>query len=279
LAFVGVVALLAIVGCGQQKKEAVVIEAAASFLASASERTTAVATGRFEARSTLVTVDGRESLDMTTRTSGEYDATLHRASLDLEVDGDVPADPSMPSRMRIIVDGDIAYVWGVPGHSDRWVRSEFSQGPGAGNGAIDPVSTLEYLEKASDDIAEIGRSSVRGVPTTQLSGTLSLGPAEGLSTDEDFAELTERTFGDLVDPPRFVVDVDSAGMVRRLELTFAFGSPAGFSFGEAFGFDMIHEIEYFDFGGDIEIPLPPADQVVEPSETECRFDDEGVFRC
>jgi hypothetical protein len=259
------IALLAIVGCGQQDG-AVVIEASAGFLASAADRTTAASTGRFEAEMELGARAAADSLGITTRASGEYDATLHRASVDDDVD-DRDGAYGDALGVRMVIDGEVVYLWGVPGYAGRWVQSALEEGTrgegslGPGNETMDPVAMLEYLKGASDDIVEVGRSSVRGVPTTQFGGTLSLARAAEESTSEAAVTRLTEVFGDLDDQRTdFLVDIDTAGLVRRIHMTFTFAPASGSVFGEAFGFDLEYTVEYFDFGDEIEILLPPADQ-------------------
>jgi hypothetical protein len=289
MAGLGVVVVLTVVGCGNQH-DVVDVEASAAFVASASERTAGAHTGRFEAEVQSRARAGQESLGVTTRASGQYDASLHRARLDVEFEGAPGShlgDAGFAREMQVIIDGDVFYLWGVPGHPDRWVRSTSERGreapsasSGPGTGSMDPVAMLEYLQGASDDIAEVGRSSVRGVATTQLAGTLSIARAAGVSTSEAVEGLNGM-FGDPDDQRAdFVVDIDSAGLVRRLEVTFALAPPSGSIFDGELGFDLAYTIEYFDLGVETEIPLPPADQTVELSASDdCSFDAEGVFRC
>jgi hypothetical protein len=170
--------------------------------------------------------------------------------------------------MRVIQDGTTMYIRydvdvDVPG-MDEWMSvdiaeagvdaSEIGGGSGLGTG---PTSYLETLRGAGADVVEAGRAEIDGVPVTRYEGASDPRVAlERADPDRraDLESLFESTGMDTAMP--FVAWVDDDGVLRRMQLTMEMRTD---------GLSMTATVtsDYFDFGADITIDLPPADEVTE----------------
>ncbi len=134
-------------------------------------------------------------------------------------------------------------------------------------GSTTPDAIVGLLREASADVTEVGRVDVRGVATTHLRARVNMGAmmeAQGLDRDQ-----LAGVAGDLdamldVELP-FEVYVDDEDRVRRVSLTLdpeALQDLVGESAPPGADFSFTSTIDMFDFGADIEITPPPADQIV-----------------
>ena len=124
-----------------------------------------------------------------------------------------------------------------------WVKveAENESAPGAGLFAEvsqAPSAVLTYL-KLARGLEKVGEQDVRGVPTVHYRGTV------------------ESADGGV--PVEFWIDDD--GLVRRMAVEFDFklmgtGNPA----------HMSQSIDYFDFGIEVDVRLPPKDKVKDVKE-------------
>lgn len=185
--------------------------------------------------------------------------------------------------MTMVVDGDTTYInWPLmsvlAGVETAWVSiSEPSvtegvlgdlSGFGGGQFGTDPAAFLDFLG-GSGDIVELGSETVRGVPTTRYGGVIDLSDAIELATPEEReameAQLSSGGLDAFFEIP-FEVWIDGDGFVRRFAVRFdfkAFAAAAG-DVSDLPG-AMLYSLEFFDFGEDIQIALPPPEQVTELS--------------
>jgi hypothetical protein len=114
----------------------------------------------------------------------------------------------------------------------KWEQSE--DDPDQPLSAFSPEKLLAMLRDASSETARIGEEDVRGTPAVRYR----------LKVDREQADLGGGP------PATAEVDVwiDDEGLVRRIQLD------------EAEGFTL----DFFDFGVDVDIQAPPADQIVRP---------------
>jgi hypothetical protein len=117
------------------------------------------------------------------------------------------------------------------------IRSQQQQG-------ADPASTLRFLEAASGDVEEVGTEEVRGVESTHYRGTVDL------STFPGVAELG----GD--DQMEMEVWVGEDNMVRRVKWTQSINPQ-----GTDQSVDASFTCEYYDFGAEVVVDPPPADDL------------------
>jgi hypothetical protein len=230
--------------------------------------------------------------------AGAFDATTDRASLTFDMSsfaallrgffegfGGTGTTTDMPDfdnpdlwKIDVVQDGLVMYLR-FPAIADQlpdgatWVRVDagktasvqgfdfegLEQFPGT-----NPRKLLEYLRAVSGDVAAVGTETLRGVETTRYRGTIDVQRYATLVPAEKREEL-ESLLGDVVEQSGiarmpFDVWLDGTGLVRKLHLAFS-GTQPGLS--ESTGASMTFEL--YDCGKDIEIELPPADEVVDES--------------
>jgi hypothetical protein len=124
----------------------------------------------------------------------------------------------------------------------------------------DPSQSLQYLRGASDDFEEVGEEEVRGVETTHYRGTIDLHKAVE-QLPEDARESFERAI-DLIGTNDLPLDVwiDDDGMARRMK----YEQPLPSAGGEEGAMELT--MEFFDFGVDVDVEPPPADEVIDIQE-------------
>jgi hypothetical protein len=122
-------------------------------------------------------------------------------------------------------------------------------------GNPDAAGELELLESVSDDIRELGKEAVRGVPTTRYSGTI--GVAEQAKRMRDLgADETARRIEKEASPAEVEVWIDAKGLVRRL--SYVQTSPQ-VEDGGVTTTDM--RMDFFDLGIVPEIDVPDSGEV------------------
>jgi hypothetical protein len=127
-------------------------------------------------------------------------------------------------------------------------------------GQTDPTKFLEYLATVSSGVEETGRETVRGVETTKYHAVIDFEKAIEQVAPETFEMLG-------VEPDAFAdelaqmqsaigaelpVDVwiDDDGLMRRMRMDMTIE-------GQTAAVDM----EMYDYGVDVEVEAPPADEV------------------
>jgi hypothetical protein len=175
--------------------------------------------------------------------------------------------------MQVVVDGTTAYIRlplleGLLGRSG-WLKATpddldtvGSFGFGAGTG--DPSQLLEVLRGVADDVEEVGQDDVRGETTTHYRGTVDLSKALEQVPAERRAALEQQLKGfdaELAAVPAEVW-VDGDGLARRLRLDFA--DLAAQEVGGATTATLT--LDLFDYGDDVTVEVPPADETTPISE-------------
>lgn len=243
----------------------------------------ATTTGRFEGRISIGGDDLPEGVELVF--TGVYDTANQASELSLdlgavamaaaEAEGtDVGPFASMfeePMIVRTV--GSSSYVsWGLltllTGGQGTWLETEvedtdqitntFGAGPTGS-----PADFLAALEEANADVTEIGTEDVRGVSTTHLRAIVDLAELDAAISDEERATL-ERDLGEL-NVDAFPIDfwVGDDGLIRRYSMNIdqaADGSEGASNATVVF--------EFFDYGADISIEAPPADEVISADELD-----------
>ena len=117
----------------------------------------------------------------------------------------------------------------------------------------DPSQALDFLQGASEDFHEIGSDEVRGEPATHYRGTIDLqqvaneAPAELRKQYERLFELS----GQKTVPMDVWIGDD--GLVRKVAFTEQVPN----------GGSVLIEEEFYDFGTDAEVTVPPANEVLD----------------
>ena len=169
---------------------------------------------------------GQERIELGCTGEADYEAKSVRLSCDYGSQG----------RMEIITFATETYmrgdVFGFGGDLAKWVRSKDDESLGE---ELSPQSLLAMLREASESTERLGEEDVRGVGAVRYR----------LVVECEQAKLTD------CEGATAPVDVwiDHDGLVRRIAVT-AGGAPP-FTF------------EFYDFGVDVSIEAPAADDVVE----------------
>ena len=183
-------------------------------------------------------------------------------------------------RTEVLLDGDVVFLklgGALPGLGQRpWVRidlSKLKKGQGDGIEALrqlranDPRAVLNELRGATGDADKVGAESVRGEATTHYRTTVDLDKAAAASPDAVRDDLTEvaRQLGTSKLAMEAWLDAD--GRVRRLRYTIDLAdldeeAPAK---GAGTG-TVVATLELFDFGAEVTVAPPPADQTTDLAE-------------
>lgn len=197
-------------------------------LAAAAQKTEDTGSSRFAVTGTMS--EESEKLDIGCAGEADYAARSVR----------VTCDYGRAGRMELIGVGNTSYmrgdVFGFGGGEDTWVRS--TDDPESIADEISPQRLLAMLRSASRSTERVGEEQIRGVDTVRYRLVVNCGEAELVDCESGTAPVE--------------VWVDGDGLVRRIAVeenastTFAF--------------------EFFDFGADVVIEAPPAEEVVEMDE-------------
>ena len=242
-------AALALGGCGGRETVDTLTAAAASTRESGTARTwvrdTVVEEGR--AKATLATgnglVDFRRDRGILTLSAPLFAALV-------EPGGRSPAPATVS-----VYDGREAFVL-LPSreHPGRpWLRVDRARPTRQSIVPEDPASGLDFLDGPHRSVQALDREAVRGVDTTHYRVDIDLERvAETLPAPvrrearRAFAEGKPRTLA--VD-----VWIDGDGLIRRIRWVDTVGVDEDLS--------IARTREYFDFGVEVDVPLPPPEQV------------------
>lgn len=214
-----------------------------------------------------------ESIDM--NGSGAFDYRESRGSLTYDMElpglGDVRMDTRMlGTKMFIRMPRELSE--GLT-QGKEWLGFDLGRSleqAGLGNFDLtrqqDPAQILRYLRAASTDVREAGSAEVKGVETTRYLGrmdfrkALDVGLEElGMSAaDREKAREGMKTMLDQLgsDSVPFEVFVDGDGLLRRMKMDMSRTLA-----GERLAMAM--QMDYFDFGVDVDVKAPPARSVLD----------------
>lgn len=234
-------------------------------LAVAASKTTDAGTYKAEIVSSIEVAG--QSMEMTG--TGEFDSDAQRgrasytaslAGQDFDLDA-VFAFPDMYMRFPV------GLLPGLPGGKS-WVKLDLEKlGRQAGfdfgqlmqAGQSDPSQGLQFLRGVTD-VKALGDEDVRGVPTTHYTGVVDL---ESLAKKDPALKGTIDQLVAQTGLTRIPVEVwvDDENFVRRMKQSFE-----GATFGPGMQLDMTMTTELYDFGSDVNVEVPPPDEVVDLSE-------------
>ena len=211
-------------------------------LAKAAERTEAAGSGRFA-------LDGVQSMDgkqVAVTCSGEADYAAKSVRVDCSY--------AALGKLRAIAIGRTSYVRGdwPPGFATigKWMKSSGDLDDNS-LANLSPERLLALLRAASSETERVGEEDVRGSSTVRYRLTVDCEPA---ILECDGTVPVE-------------VWIDDDGFVRRISLDDD---------------DGLATFEFFDFGADVDIHAPPADEVVDEDEvfsTESGSSSFGPITC
>ena len=224
-----------------------------------------------------------ESIDMTIAMAGAFDAENEAMEMTIDLSSMVDllaaeitdeAEAEMlaeflgePMQMRSI--GSTAWIrWSLldmfSGAEGKWLEMdavEADMAPTSGS----PADIVKTLSGATGEVTAVGPESIGGVETTHYSLNLDLAEFAGSLDPTEAAELQvlAADFGNL--PLDLWIDAD--GLLRRLEMSIA---PTSFTqiMGTADSFSATVWYEISDYGADVVITAPPAEEVISGDSLE-----------
>jgi hypothetical protein len=265
-------ALLVLPGCGGGDS------VAADPVAEAATKTTEAGSSRIEFTMAME-AEGRS---FTMRGDGVFDYTSPRGRMTLDLGdlSEVAGGALGNGRLELVLDGS-AYYMKFPEAMQlvgkRWLKidlEEVGDLTGADLGALqqanqNPAQLMQFLRGASDDIEELGKEEVRGVETTHYRATVDLDEAgeQGAEIGEFSDEMREQLQAEIermrgqTGLETLPVDVwlDEDKLLRRMKMDLNFAVE-----GDQVGMDMT--MDFFDFGVDVDVAPPPADQTIDITE-------------
>lgn len=139
----------------------------------------------------------------------------------------------------------------------------------------DPGSGLIYLEGVAGKIEKIGEERIRGASTTWYGATVDMEKAAEAAPDEETAEAI-RSQSKVFSISRMAVEVwlDGEGRVRRILQKVDYSKAAKSGRFRAGTLPASAEMtqEYYDFGTDVSVQVPPRDEVAQFSEVLGRIE-------
>jgi hypothetical protein len=167
-------------------------------------------------------------------------------------------------QMKMISDGTTVYMsssrFGSLPDGAKWVGLDLDFALEEGTESLAPAQPdaegqLELLARVSDDIHDLGKEDVRGVPTTRYRGTIPVTDQAERMRNVGADELAEDLEND-GSPAEVEVWVDTKGLVRRMRLVQT---------APQVGSDEITttkmQMEFFDFGIEPKIDAPDSSEV------------------
>ena len=258
-------------------------DAAVSALRAAPDAVADAGTARLEMVMEM-TLEG-ESMEITA--NGELDNANERMRMEMDMGAlfeelaasegeELP--PGFDEPWEVVADGATIYMrapmfemFGISG----WLSMDpedmglDAEDMGLGAGAYDFTQTLESLRGTTGEPEVVGEEEeVRGVPTTHYRATMDLAEALEQAPESQREEL-EAAFeqldsdGDLADaeiPVDIWIDADDLPRRMRMEMDSMF---AALGMGDG---SMTITMELFDFGEDVNIEIPSADEVTPMAE-------------
>jgi hypothetical protein len=209
---------------------------------------------------------------------GEFDYGERRGRLELDLGSLLGELGIADGRFETVFDQTVVYMRfprelasRLPGGGERpWLKIDLEQAAaleGLDLGQLqqlnqDPSQVLEYL-RATSEVEEVGPEDVRGVETTRYRATVDLRrvadavPAEQRARLRESIEQLIRQLGTHELPVSVWVDGD--GLLRRFQQTVTVA---------ASGVESTTDVtmELFDFGTDVEVERPDADEVLDLAE-------------
>lgn len=256
--------------CGQGQSPAAVI-------AAVPDQVDAAGSSRFSMQIEMRSPDlPGGSATMTAEGEGRWDPPLVHVTMDMSsVMQGVPG--AGDATMEVILDDSVMYMrmaqlQPMLPEGKRWLSMDLEAvGEQAGldlsqlmqAGTSDPSRSLEVLRGvAEDEVEEVGTEEVRGESTTHYRAAIDMDEAiQQMPEDvrEDFrALMVEGGF-----PDTLPVDVwiDGDGLPRRYVLSYEMTPP-----GAGSPIQQTVTMEMFDYGAEVDVQPPPAEETVDASE-------------
>jgi hypothetical protein len=159
------------------------------------------------------------------------------------------------------------------GTQTEWIATPAEEGQSATSGfggaaPSNPADFLEFFEKASGTVEELGRETIRGVDTTHYLVVFDMKDLLANATPEERAEIEAEGL-----PPIDCLPMDlwisDDGLVNKYVIEMD-GTDLDGPADEEFE-SMVIDFEMYDYGSDIVIEVPPADQVTDMESLDFGF--------
>jgi len=263
------VVALALAGCAAQQSPV-------TLLAAAGTETQDAGSAKFTLKQDF---EGGPIAGQGIEATGAVDFAEQRGHLEFDISSLLP--PGAPvtgdETFRAVFDGPTVYMQlPIPGLPTPWVRVEAGELEGLQgleqleSFSNDPSQAFAFLQGASDDVEEVGTEDVRDVSTTHYRMTIDLQRAAEQAPEDarPFLEQQAEVLG--TDTLPMEVWLDEEGRVRRQSFTIdlsqvdpaAAGATAAPVPSELTG-TITTTSEYFDFGSEVVVEIPPEDQVTD----------------
>lgn len=255
--------LVPLAGCGESASAQEVVAGAAAATVEAS-------TARTSMQLVMTGMPGVGEIEMDMEGVIDFDGDSAEMSFDMgELLGELGVEGAMKVRSvgpAVYMQSDL-FAQGLPGVGpDTWLRVDLAEaasetGVDLGQldqmGSNDPRQGLAVLSGVADDgVQELGEEQVRGTDTTRYRARIDLRKAadeSGAITDGEAFERFVESLG--TDTIRVEVWIDDDNQVRRMRMPFPVPEEAGSG-------EVTMTVEYYDFGAEVDVDEPPADDVV-----------------
>ncbi|MDH3261611.1 MAG: hypothetical protein OEM84_11655 [Acidimicrobiia bacterium] len=149
------------------------------------------------------------------------------------------------------------------GTETEWIATPVEEGQSATSefgGPSNPADFLEFFEEANGTVEELGRETIRGIETTRYGVVFDMKDSLANATQEERAQIDAQGL-----PPIDCLPMDlwisDDGLVNKYVIEMD-GTDLDVPEDEAFE-SMVIDFEMYDYGSDIVIEAPPADQVTD----------------
>jgi hypothetical protein len=244
-------------------------------------------TSRFEFTMSVTGPNGPVNLTAT----GASDSSIPLMSLDMDMASIIPGTAPGGATVSTVFDGKAIYMRfpdelaaGLP-EGKRWARIDLaalSSEAGIDVAALsaqfnssDPLANIALLTGAAGEVTELGTEDVRGISTRHLRMTVDLQKATeqvasrlaGPNAERLKAAVTQAATTVGVTQLPIEAWIDSDGLPRRLvyEMDLSKAKVPGAEGAPAAGTAKVN-MEFFDFGKDINVSIPPAGETIDLAE-------------
>jgi hypothetical protein len=249
-----VLLVAALAGCGS----------ASSADLERSAEATAAETSRFEVSFRVKGVEPSKENDFAFEASGLFDYPNERGLMRMDEPESESSGDDLPTELRLI--GKTGYERWVLNGKTYWAKddvSEMSDDPSEllvpfPGGPTKPTDVLTRVLLASDETETLGDDDVRGVETTHYRAKVDGRKLLEQMPPSDKRYEPEEVWGERFIPVELWIDGESR--VRRIRLTEDLSRGAEET--------TVMTIEFFDYGVEVDVQPPPAEQVISQKELE-----------
>jgi hypothetical protein len=255
---------------------------AAATLQAALANSTEVTSGRIEGSMTISGISG-VSGDLTMPFSGEFDNATGDSSFTLDMSGMAAAastDESIPpgmgdmfGEMEIRTIGDTSYMrfglFSMLGVTTDWVSMPATDaGDMASSFGAGPTNPEDLMKAWGDaawtNVEDLGTESIRGVNTTHYRAVVDVAGMMQAADAQAQSEL--QSLGTMPDTLPLDFWLGDDNVIHKMVMQFDGSGDSANGFGS-----MTMTWEMYDFGADITIEAPPADQVTDGNDLAGMF--------